>query len=165
MDALAASALTALRDIEGVLGSFLLDPDGQILARDLPPLFDAEALAKASVHLARLRAALEVEGNSFESCVARFGPHLVLLRAAQTNTLCVLCPRGTNMPAVHMSSTLIARRITGPGGGRLSSPSLPPPEPDPSSASSGSARALEGALRPGQAAEPPPSRLFRGRRL
>jgi predicted regulator of Ras-like GTPase activity (Roadblock/LC7/MglB family) len=153
MDSPAGSPLTALRDIEGVLGSFLLDADGQILARDLPPLFDAEALANASVHLARLRAALEVEGNSFESCVARFGPHLLLLRAAQTHTLCVLCPRGTNMPAVHMSSTLIARRI-GNSAGRNSSPSLLPPASDPFAP-------MPVATRP----QPTGSRLFRGRRV
>jgi predicted regulator of Ras-like GTPase activity (Roadblock/LC7/MglB family) len=154
MDALTGSALTALRDIEGVLGSFLLDPDGQVLARDLPPLFDVDALANASVHLSRLRAALEVEGNSFECCVARFGPHLLLLRAAQANTLCVLCPRGTNMPAVHMSTTLVARRIVNPSGGRTSSPSLPPPEPDPL-----------GLSPTGQSPDGSPSRRFRGRRV
>lgn len=162
IDAQAASALTALRDIAGVLGSFLLDADGRILARDLPPLFDVVALTSASVHLSRLRAALEHEGSAFESCVARFGPHLLLLRAARENTLCVLCPRGTNMPAVHMSSTLIARRISQPieharaslPPGELqnvversSSPSMPP-------------------LAPAPASEPPvPSRLFRGRRV
>jgi len=115
------AALSALRDIEGVLGSFLVDPDGQVLARDLPPLFDGDALANASVHLSRLRAALEIDGNNFESCVARFGAHLLLLRAAQANTLCVLCPRGTNMPAVHMSTTLIARRLNTTTGSRSSS--------------------------------------------
>lgn len=154
MELLSGAPLTALRDIEGVLGSFLLDPDGKVLARDLPPLFDVDALANASVHLARLRAALEVEGQSFETCVARFGPHLLLLRAAQANTLCVLCPRGTNMPAVHMSSMLIARRIGNPGGARNSSPSPSPAGPDP--------------LGPSPADRPqgaPPSRLFRGRRV
>ena len=154
MESTAVSALTALRDIEGVLGSFLLDADGQVLARDLPPLFDADALSKASVHLARLRAALEVQGNTFESCVARFGPHLVLLRAAQTQTLCVLCPRGTNMPAVHMSSTLIARRIGAPAG-RVSSPSLPPPPLDP----------FAPAAPIHNPPQPTGSRLFRGRRV
>jgi predicted regulator of Ras-like GTPase activity (Roadblock/LC7/MglB family) len=117
MDVHASVALSALRDIEGVLGSFLVDVDGQILARDLPPLFDVDALASASVHLSRLRAALELDGNALQSCVARFGPHLLLLRAAQENTLCVLCPHGTNMPAVHMSTTLIARRLSHPANG------------------------------------------------
>lgn len=107
------SVLSALRDIEGVLGSFVVDADGRILARDLPAMFDPGALTKASLHLSRLRAALESAGAGFESCVARFGPHLLVLRSLQSNTLCVLCPQGTNLPAVQMSSTLIARRLTG----------------------------------------------------
>lgn len=106
-----ANTLIALRDVEGVLGSFLIDSDGGVLARDIPVLFDPEALAMASVHLARLRSALESAGSAFESCVTRFGPHVLLLRAAREHTLVVLCPRGTNLPAVQMSSTLIARRL------------------------------------------------------
>ena len=150
MDADVHSALTALRDIEGVLGSFLLDANGALLARDLPPLFDALALHRASVHLSRLRAALELDGSAFESCVARFGPHLLMLRAADENTLCVLCPHGTNMPAVHMSATLIARRLaSGAALSRLSMPSAP-------------AADLATKHEP---VGPPPSRLFRGRRV
>jgi predicted regulator of Ras-like GTPase activity (Roadblock/LC7/MglB family) len=108
------SVLSGLREVEGVLGSFVLDGDGNLLARDLPPLFDAETVARASVHLSRLRAALESDGSAFESCVARFGPHMVLLRGAKEITLCVLLPRGTNLAAVQMSATLIARRLHAP---------------------------------------------------
>jgi predicted regulator of Ras-like GTPase activity (Roadblock/LC7/MglB family) len=119
------AVLSGLREVDGVLGSFVLDADGKLLGRDLPPLFDADTLAHASVHLSRLRAALESDGSQFESCVARFGPHLVLLRAAQDSTLCVLLPRGTNLGAVQMSATLIARRLSAP----LRSSEPPPPEP------------------------------------
>lgn len=162
MDAQAQVALTALRDIEGVLGSFLLDADGSLLARDLPPLFDPAALASASVHLSRLRAALELDGSPFESCVARFGPHLLMLRAAQSSTLCVLCPQGTNMPAVHMSTTLIARRLA-------SSLPLRRQSGLPGAVEARGWSALEHRLAPEPAADssaPPgglPSRLFRGR--
>lgn len=107
------SVLSALRDIEGVLGSFVVDADGQILASDLPQMFEPAALSNASLHLSRLRAALESTGSGFDSCVARFGPHLLVLRALHAHTLCVLCPEGTNLPAVQMSSTLIARRLSG----------------------------------------------------
>jgi predicted regulator of Ras-like GTPase activity (Roadblock/LC7/MglB family) len=103
--------LRALRDVEGVLGSYLIDADGELLARDIPVLFDPESLARASVHLSRLRLALESAGGEFEGCVTRFGPHVLLLRAARDHTLVVLCPRGTNLPAVQMSSTLIVRRL------------------------------------------------------
>lgn len=120
-DAIAAR-LGALRDVEGVLGSFLLDAEGRMLARDIPVLFDPTALAHAGLHLTRLRAALESAGD-FESCVTRFGPHVLLLRAVGGDTLCVLCPRGTNLRAVAMSSTLIARRLQGaPSSARGASP-------------------------------------------
>jgi predicted regulator of Ras-like GTPase activity (Roadblock/LC7/MglB family) len=125
-----SALLSGLREVDGVLGSFVLDGDGNLLARDLPPLFDAETLSRAALHLSRLRAALESDGSEFESSVARFGPHMVLLRAARESTLCVLLPRGTNLAAVQMSATLIARRLGGPAPGRASE--LPPPPAEPS---------------------------------
>ncbi len=123
--------LHALREIEGVLGSFVLDADGKLLARDLPSLFDGDTLSRAAQHLSRLRAALEADGSAFESCVARFGPHLILLRAANESMLCVLLPRGTSLGAVQMSATLIARRLS--VSIRQSSTPPPPVEaPEPS---------------------------------
>lgn len=126
----AQGLLDALRDIDGVLGSFLIDADGRLLARDVPLLFEADALGRASEHLARLRAALESEGGSLTSCVARFGSHLLLLRAAGADTLCVLCPQGTNVPAVQMGCTLVTRRLFA-GGQR---PAQNPDDVGPSSA-------------------------------
>lgn len=120
--------LNGLREVEGVLGSFLLDGDGKLVARDVPPLFASETLKSAALHLSRLRVALESDGSQFESCVARFGPHMVLLRAAKDRTLCVLLPRGTNLAAVQMSATLIARRLSALASLRASKP--PPPKND-----------------------------------
>jgi predicted regulator of Ras-like GTPase activity (Roadblock/LC7/MglB family) len=149
------SVLSAMRDIPGVLGSFLIDRDGVVLARDLPPSFDATALTHASSHLSRLRAALESVGAGFESSVTRFGPHLVLLRAQDSNTLCVLCPHGTNLPAVQMSATLITRRLL------ESTPSA-----DALLDSGDDARASASELDAGAAASTStPARRFRGRTL
>ncbi|HEY6879029.1 MAG TPA: roadblock/LC7 domain-containing protein [Polyangiales bacterium] len=131
--------LNGLREVEGVLGSFLLDGDGTLLTHDVPALFDRDTLRSAARHLSRLRAALESDGSQFESCVARFGPHMVLLRAAQDRTLCVLLPRGTNLAAVQMSATLIARRLSAAAPVRASEP--PPPRDD---APSGLARFFRG---------------------
>ncbi len=121
MSAEIQTALAAVRDIEGVIGSFLFDGHGRVLARDLPAPLGPEALASASLHLARLRDALEADGSTFESCVLRFGSHLLVLKAAPVDagagerngeaTLCVMCPRGTNLSAVQMGATLIVRHL------------------------------------------------------
>lgn len=154
MNITTSSVLSALRDIEGVLGSFVIDADGHILARDLPAMFEPSALTNASLHLSRLRAALESTAAGFDSCVARFGRHLVILRALRGNTLCVLCPEGTNLPAVQMSSTLIARRLTG------TAPVAYTDEPaDPRSRTEGRVSSAEDVT------ASPQSRRFRGRSL
>ena len=115
MDVEVLAALASVRDIEGVIGSFLIDAHGRVLARDLPAWFGPEALARAGVHLARLREAFESDGGSFDGCVARFGAHVLLLRSAQLATLCVLCPRSINLPAVQMSATLLVRHLGAAG--------------------------------------------------
>jgi hypothetical protein len=105
------TTLAALRDIEGVLGSFLLDESGQLLARDMPGVFDDETLSSASARLARLRGALESETPSFGGCVARFGEHLLVVRPVATRLLCVLVPRGANLSALQMGTNLVSRRL------------------------------------------------------
>jgi hypothetical protein len=103
-------SLRTLRDIDGVLGSFLVDDDGQLLARDMPGIFDEQALRAASQRLSQMRAAFETDGQSFQGCTARFGAHMLVLRAAAKRTLCVLCPVGTNMTTLQMGLNLVSRR-------------------------------------------------------
>jgi predicted regulator of Ras-like GTPase activity (Roadblock/LC7/MglB family) len=134
------SVLQSLRDIEGVLGSFLLDDRGELIAQDMPSLFDQSTLSYASARLSQLRAALESATTAgFDGCTARFGNHLLFLRAAQARTLCVLCPVGTNLNTLQMGLNLVARRVAAvrqsvpvrplppapPAPARIS---LPPPE-------------------------------------
>jgi len=160
------SALHSLRDVEGVLGSFVLDAYGALLARDMPSMFDFETLTSASLRLSQLRAALEASGDGFDGCTARFGNHLVVLRAADTRTLCVLCPLGVNLNTLQMGLNLVARRVSGPS----ERPSVPAPQPR-----SSLPPAISPSLTPASSAppaperaelvppEPEPSRFFRGR--
>src|SRR5690606_24944313 len=99
---------------------------GNLLARDMPSLFDDLTLSSASARLGRLRAAFENDAERFEGCTARFGAHLVLLRAAEARTLCVLCPVNTNLTMLEMGLNLIARRLAAP----KSPPLITPPRPE-----------------------------------
>src|SRR3954451_21952257 len=106
------ATLATLRDIEGVLGSFLVDEAGQLMARDMPGVFDDATLNSASVRLSRLRGALESDTPAFNGCVARFGEHLLVVRPVARRLLCVLVPRGANLTALQMGTNLVARRLT-----------------------------------------------------
>lgn len=128
------NALRSLRDIDGVVGSFLLDQHGELMARDMPSVFDEGTLRGASRRLGQLRAAFEADGHEFDGCTARFGAHLVILRAAAKRTLCVVCPMGTNLSTLQMGINLVARRahelpdrVSAPPP--AARPSLPPPPP------------------------------------
>jgi predicted regulator of Ras-like GTPase activity (Roadblock/LC7/MglB family) len=158
------SVLRSLRDIEGVLGSFLLDERGELIAQDMPSLFDHSTLSYASTRLSQLRAALEsATPAGFDGCTARFGSHLLLLRAARARTLCVLCPVGTNLNTLQMGLNLVARRVAAV----LQNVPAPPVPPAPAAPAPRPARVS--LPPPEEHAELPPAdpgsttRFFRGR--
>lgn len=105
------AALATLRDIEGVVGSFVIDAEGHVLGRDMPNLFDEDTLGYAGERLARLRHALEGERCNLDGGVARFGQHLLVMKAAAERTLCVIVPQGTNLMALQMGANIVARRV------------------------------------------------------
>src|SRR5688500_20380274 len=100
------TTLNSLRDVEGVLGSFVVDAQGGVLARDMPTVVDDHALGGAARRVARLRAALETGGRKAEQCSLRFGGYLLLARPADAVTLCVLVSAQANMMALTMGTTL-----------------------------------------------------------
>jgi hypothetical protein len=111
-DATNLAALRSLRDVAGVLGSFLLDREGRPVVADLPAMFDEGALISSGERLARLRAALEIGGESFEGCTSRFGEHLLVMRRVPTGTLCVLGLSDVSHATLNMGLSLVVRRIS-----------------------------------------------------
>jgi predicted regulator of Ras-like GTPase activity (Roadblock/LC7/MglB family) len=147
-------ALGTLRDVEGVVGSFVVDSQGGVLARDMPNVVDEHALSGAARRVARLRAALETGGRKAEQCSLRFGSYLLVARPEGRVVLCVLVSGAANLMSLHMGATLVARRlasevadVTPKPRASLPPPSLPPPPPLP-------------PLLPEPAS---PTRIFRGR--
>lgn len=168
--------LASLRDVQGVIGAFLLDEDGRLIARDMPAMFDDNTLASASARISQLRAAFELGSEQFEGCTARFGSHLVMLRPAEARSLCVICPVDVNLTMLEMGLNLITRRVAAPKTERVSFPPPPPivdAAPAPSSAISSEAAAVRpsspppapSTATPSQPGEPmgERTRFFRGR--
>lgn len=107
-------ALTGLRDVEEVQGSFLLGEEGELLGRDLPAVFHADIFAAAGPRLLRLREMLAL-APSAGTVTMRFTDHKLHVRAVGTKLLCVLTGSSVNGPALRMAMSLVARRVESSG--------------------------------------------------
>lgn len=136
------------------MGSFVIDPNGQVCARDMPAVFDDVALGDAAPRLMRLREALETEGEELADATMEFGAHLLFLFGVDAHLMCVLCPSDVKIPALRMGATLVSRRLLGEFQRNALPPAPGSPESNP-----------ETKPKPATKARPKRARFFRGRRI
>jgi predicted regulator of Ras-like GTPase activity (Roadblock/LC7/MglB family) len=146
------ATLGTLKDVAGIMGSFLFTDDGRLVAREIPPLFDDAALSEASGRLTRLRETFAAVGDSLDVAVLRFRDHKLYLKMLGSGMLCIVAEGAVNMPALRMAANLVSRRVA-PALERVAHSPRPIAAP---AASPPEARA---------ALAPPGMRRFRGRTL
>jgi predicted regulator of Ras-like GTPase activity (Roadblock/LC7/MglB family) len=140
-----SQVLAAMRDVDGVHGSFVVTKSGALAGKDLPAMFDDAVLTEVGRRIARLNEGLSAGGQDFDNCVMRFADHKLYLRSVPNGFLCVLSTNGVNAPALKMALTLTSRRvdpmIAEPPAGALelapatASTAPPPPTSEPPRAS------------------------------
>jgi len=143
------ASLGTLKDVAGIMGSFVFTEDGRLVAREIPALFDDTALAEASGRLTRLRDTFAAVGDRLDVAVVRFRDHKLYLKTLGGGMLCIVAEGGVNMPALRMAANLVGRRIV-PALERAAQE--PPPPAAPRSAAAPKPPALA----------PPGMRRFRG---
>ncbi|MDB4982302.1 MAG: hypothetical protein JWM82_3054 [Myxococcales bacterium] len=105
------SSLGTLKDVAGIMGAFVFLGDGQLVAREIPAMFDDVALAEASGRLSRLRDTFAAVGDSLDMAVVRFREHKLYLKVLGEGMLCIVAEGAVNMPALRMAANLVGRRI------------------------------------------------------
>jgi predicted regulator of Ras-like GTPase activity (Roadblock/LC7/MglB family) len=143
------SSLGTLRDIAGIMGSFVFTGDGRLVAREIPAVFDDVALTEASGRLTRLRDTFGAVGDAFDVAVVRYRDHKLYLKTLGAGMLCIVTEGAVNMPALRMAANLVSRRI----GPALEHAATLPPAPPVTAAPE----------RPPPRPMPPGMRRFRGR--
>jgi predicted regulator of Ras-like GTPase activity (Roadblock/LC7/MglB family) len=103
--------LAAMRDVDGVHGSFVVTRTGVLAGKDLPPMFDDAVLTEVGRRVVRLHEGLSAGGQDFDHCVMRFADHKLYLRSVPSGFLCVLSTNGVNTAALKMALTLTSRRV------------------------------------------------------
>jgi predicted regulator of Ras-like GTPase activity (Roadblock/LC7/MglB family) len=104
-------ALRALRDVQGVHGSFVITGWGALVARDLPSAFDHQLFAEVGPRIARLHETFLSGGEEMDACVLRFTEHKLYLRKTKSGIIGILSAVGVNMPALRMVANLVIRRV------------------------------------------------------
>jgi predicted regulator of Ras-like GTPase activity (Roadblock/LC7/MglB family) len=125
-------ALRALRDVEGVHGSFIITPSGALVARELPSAFDHQLFAEVGPRIARLYETFLSGGEEMDACVLRFSEHKLYLRKLAAGFIGVLSGVRVNMPALRMVANLVVRRVDAEMSRPTPAPPAPPSPPTPS---------------------------------
>jgi len=149
------SSLATLKDVDGVVGSFVCTPNGRLVSREIPAMFDDGALAEAGSRLIRFREAFAAGGDDLEVGVIRFQDHRIYMKVVGNSLLMILVQGAINMPALRMAANLVTRRI-GPAVAQAEVEPLLAPAP---------AESAPPVRKPRFAEAPPGMRRFRGKTL
>ncbi len=119
----ALESLKGLRDVDGIIGSFVVSAQGVVLLRDLPAMFTQSALAEVGPRIARLRDTLSHEGD-VSNIVIRYEDHKLVVRAQLELAIVVLAEQGIHMPQLKMALNLVSKSLLKADLGALAS--VPP---------------------------------------
>lgn len=118
-------ALTALRDVSGLHGSFVIDMEGALLGKDLPAVFHDDVFVDVGARLSRLLEAMAAEGEQVGSATLRFADHRLHVTRFPHGLLAVITDHNVNAAALRMAVTLTARRLESEVVAMLTQPAPP----------------------------------------
>ncbi len=132
-------ALSTLKEIQGVLGGFLVDTQGKVIANDLPS-YIREAIDHVGARLLHTAEALGMFNGDQQLCSLNFKNYRLILRSSEVGLVSVLAERQANLAALRMALNLVARQLARQTSQSNQAPlsqapalSLPSSQPAPSS--------------------------------
>lgn len=105
-----AATLSTLKDLEGVVGSFLVSAAGTVVAQDLPSFFGSAAY-EVGPRAQRLRQALAMTEGDVSLCHLKCGSHKVTLRPIGDGLLAIISHDGISLPALRMATNLVSKKL------------------------------------------------------
>jgi predicted regulator of Ras-like GTPase activity (Roadblock/LC7/MglB family) len=104
--------LASLRDIEGVLGSFIWLSDGQVLATDMPEDCQPETIDAVAARVQRLCEAFTGMGQHFESTTLAFAQYRLHVCTQEHAFVAAVLANHVNMAALKMAAKLALRELS-----------------------------------------------------
>lgn len=106
-----AEALSALKDIDGVVGSIAVDAAGGVRASDFPRIFDSVTIELIGARMVELRSTLRSDAREPISGNLEFEGHSFHVKSFPLGMVGVLLTDSAHKPALTMALNLVSRRV------------------------------------------------------
>jgi hypothetical protein len=93
------------------MGSFVVDPAGQLLTHSMPVEIELFDLQLSACRIARVLSCSGANGLRTEDGIFDFGDAKLLVREFVRGYLCVLCGSSVNMRSLRLTARLVARSM------------------------------------------------------
>lgn len=103
--------LTALKDIPGVVGSFVLNEKGTLVSREMPAIYPDEIYPEMGRRLVGVYEAIALQVASLGDLVLKFEDHWFLCRRSAQCFLGILTTESVNYPALKMATNVALKQI------------------------------------------------------
>ena len=105
------NVLTALKDIPGVVGSFVLNRTGGLVSREMPAVYPDSVYPEIGRRLLSVHEAIESQVTGVSECVLKFDSYWFVCRRTPECLLGVLTTDTVNHPALRMAANVALKQI------------------------------------------------------
>jgi predicted regulator of Ras-like GTPase activity (Roadblock/LC7/MglB family) len=103
--------LTSLKDIPGVVGSFVLNPQGALLAKEMPTVYPTAIFPEMGRRLVSVGEVLEQQTATFQELLLKFEGSWLFVRRTTQCLLSVLVAETVNYPALRMATNVALKQL------------------------------------------------------
>ena len=103
--------LSALKDIPGVVGSFVLNDKGTLVSREMPAIYPDDIYPEMGRRLVGVYEAIALQVASLGDLVLKFEGSSFLCRRTAQCFLGILTTEAVNFPALKMATNVALKRI------------------------------------------------------
>jgi predicted regulator of Ras-like GTPase activity (Roadblock/LC7/MglB family) len=104
--------LASLRDIVGIRGSFVLTPDGDLVAWDVPASLTEVELEGVGQRIYRMTELFPAIGSDLHVCTIRYEKAKLFVARIEAGFLCILTEPDTQLTTTRMAATLVGRQLS-----------------------------------------------------
>ena len=106
------TTLASLKDIPGVVGSFVLDPQGGLVAKEMPAVYAAAIFPELGRRLVSVGEVLEQQTAAFQELLLKFEGSWLFVRRTTQCMLSVLVAETVNYPALRMATNVALKQLS-----------------------------------------------------